>query len=132
MLTSSLLNAFLSGRLSATQFGHVHHVQLAWLLLQQYPEHEAQTLLCQGIAQLAVTLGVPDKYHHTLSIVFMRLIALRCAQSSGESWETFYQRYPELFTEAHTLIARYYSPERLAQGHSIWVEPDRLALPTAV
>lgn len=130
MLHSSLLSDFLAGHLTPAQFGHLQHVQLAWLLLQRYSENEAQALLCQGIAQLATKLGVADKYHHTLSVVFMRLIALRCAQSSGASWETFHQRYPELFTEAPALIARYYSPERLAQGHTIWVEPDRLALPT--
>lgn len=120
---------FLDCRLPAAGFDHWSHLRAAWLLLQRHPLEEAVALSCTGIARLAAHLGVPGKYHRTLSEALVRLMA--AAGAVGQPWTEFLAANPELVHNARGRLNRYYSPERLAdpRARQTFLPPDLTPLP---
>lgn len=120
---------FLACRLPAAGFDHWSHLRAAWLLLQRHPLEDAVALSCTGIARLAAHLGVPGKYHRTLSEALVRLMA--AAGAVGQPWTEFLAANPELVHDARGRLNRYYSPERLAdpQARQTFLPPDLTSLP---
>lgn len=120
---------FLACRLPAAGFDHWSHLRAAWLLLQRHPLEDAVELSCDGIARLAAHLGVPGKYHRTLSEALVRLMA--AAGAVGQAWPEFLAANPSLVQDAQGLLNRYYSPERLAEplARRTFLPPDLTPLP---
>jgi hypothetical protein len=110
-----LLRAFEAGEL--TDFPHERHVQVAWALAQRYEPEEAFARLAEGIRRIAAHAGVPGKYHETITRAWFELVR---GHPDLEDAPLLYDR---------GLLARHYSPERLAAGRDRWVEPDLLPLP---
>ena len=128
---ADFLAAFLDSSMPAAGFDHRGHVRAAWLLLQAHPLPEAVELTCDGIARLATRLGVPGKYHRTLSEALVRLMAEGGAGDRAQSFEDFVRANPALMQDARGVLARHYSPELLATeaARLRFVAPDRLPLP---
>ena len=124
------LAAFLDCSLPPAHFNHRAHVRLAWLLLQRYPLEEAVERICGGIQRYATHLGAAEKYHRTLSEALVRLMAHGGA-GTASSLEQFSSANVELLSDVRGMIAKYYSPERLASAEAIgtFVTPDRRPLP---
>jgi hypothetical protein len=131
MSDAEFLAAFLECRMPAAGFDHRGHVRAAWLLLRRLPLEDAVTRCCDGIARLAAHLGVPGKYHRTLSEALVRLMAHGGASDPALSWEDFLRANGPLMTDARGLLARHYSDARLAaaDARTRFVAPDRLPLP---
>lgn len=131
MSDEEFLAAFLDCSMPTSGFDHRGHVRAAWLLLRRYPVDEAVQRTCDGIARLAAHLGVPGKYHRTLSEAMVRLTAYGGASAPGLSWDDFVQRNRLLMEDARGLLARHYSQERLntPDARESFVSPDRLPLP---
>jgi len=126
----ALVEAFESCRLPGSQFHHADHIRLAWIYLGRMSEAEATARIEQSIRQFAAYNGVPQKYHHTMTLAWMRLVAAaRGAMSREHSFEAFVERHPELFDVK--ALRRYYSAERLAceEAKGGWIEPDVCDLP---
>ena len=73
------------------QFHHADHLRLAWHYLRAYGGPAASERIGETILRFATSLGHPEKYHATVTLGWMRLVAaaLRCtpdAQSSRRSW----------------------------------------------
>lgn len=131
MSDDQFLAAFLDSTMPPAGFDHHGHVRAAWLLLQRHSVDEAVELTCDGIARLAAHLGVPDKYHRTLSEALVRLMAHGGATEPTLAWNDFLAANHPLMDDAHGLLARHYSPERLAmpKARETFLPPDRLPLP---
>lgn len=131
MSDDQFLAAFLDCSMPPSGFDHRGHVRAAWLLLRRYPVDEAVHRTCDGIARLAAHLGVPGKYHRTLSEALVRLMAHGGAAAPGLSWEDFVQKNRLLMEDARAQLAQHYSEERLAtpDAREHFVAPDRLPLP---
>jgi hypothetical protein len=112
MSTDSLLDDFGAGRIAGSAFPHERHVLVAWSLSRRYPHEEALARLAAGIQGIAARAGVPGKYHETMTRAWFELVA------EAESLEA----HPELLDRS--LLAHYYSPERLEAGRHAWLEPD--------
>lgn len=125
------LEAFLASRLPASGFDHLGHLRAAWLLLQRHPLPVAVCYTCDGIERLARQLGVPDKYHRTLSEALVRLMAHGGAADTAVPWPAFLAANMDLVTDARAVLARYYSDACLQSpaARSRFVFPDRLPLP---
>jgi hypothetical protein len=91
---------------------HEHHLRVAWGLSRRYPHEDAYARLASGIRRIAAYAGVPGKYHETMTRAWFDLAA------QAESLDA----HPELFDRS--LLARYYSPDRLEAGRHEWLEPD--------
>ncbi|KXU89136.1 hypothetical protein CI15_08800 [Paraburkholderia monticola] len=126
------LEAFLTCRLPPSAFNHRNHLRVAWIHLQRFPLDEAIERACAGIARYAAHLGVPHRYHRTMTEALIRLMAGAGASDPSVSFEDFLARAPAFSGAWRTLIDAHYSPDLLARSDARYrfLSPDRLALPS--
>jgi flavin reductase (DIM6/NTAB) family NADH-FMN oxidoreductase RutF len=107
-----LVAAFEAGEIDNSEFPHRRHVEVSWGLAQRYGRDEGLRRMVDGIRAIAERAGRPEAYHETITRAWFELIA--AADDLHD--------YPDLLDK--TLLGRYYSAERLAEGRSTWLEPD--------
>ena len=123
------IDALEKGTLDAATFDHAAHVYAAWLYLEEFPLADAIARFSAALRRLTATLGVPGKYHETVTWFFMLLIAERRAAGDLDDWFAFRRNNADLFGNAGDVIGRYYSSELLAseRARRSFVLPDRFA-----
>ena len=129
MLTDEeFIEAFERAVLPAAQFDHAGHVRAGWWYLGHYPLGEAIDRFCAAMRAFASANGAAGKYHETLSVAWMLLIAERLAGARNADWASFSARYPELFDNP-PLVTCYYSNESLGspRARAGFVMPDLIA-----
>src|SRR5262249_50382826 len=103
---TEFVRAFESGRIANADFRHAMHLRLALAYLAQCGSTaEATERMAASLRRFATAAGKPEKYHHTLTVFWMRAVA-RLLDSA--------------------LPLRYYSRDRLFadRARATWVEPD--------
>ncbi len=100
--------AFESGTIES--FRHADHIRLALIYVQRHGMPEAEARVAAGIRQFATKAGQPGKYHHTMTIAWVRLAARLLDKGA---------------------LSAYYSEEVLSseRARREWVEPDLAVLP---
>jgi hypothetical protein len=130
MTDQAFARAFESGDVTPTQFDHRAHVRVAWVYLHEAATPaEALARMRDGIRRFAAAAGVPEKYHETITVLWMRLLEdVRAGGASGELADVL-AAHPELADK--DLPLQYYSRERLFsdEARGAWIEPDRQPLP---
>ena len=58
--------------------------------------------------------GVPGKFHQTMTVAFLSLIAERLFEHGTQTFETFTRDHPDLLDRS--VLERLYDPERLASA----------------
>ncbi len=114
----------------ADQFHHREHLRLSWLYLKSFDATRAADRMCAGIRRFANHHGATQKYHHTLTLFWMRLMAVALVETQeGCAFEDFLAANPELCGK--NLPSKYYSEPLLqsAAAREGWVEPDLQPLP---
>jgi hypothetical protein len=127
MNDSEFARAFESCELSNESFHHRDHIRLAWIYLQRYGEQKAGTRIAASIRKFAAHFGKTDKYHETMTIAWLRLVAY---ESKGRaSFEELLEASPMLL-EKQTLAA-FYSDGLLQsdRAKNEFVAPDLKPLP---
>src|SRR5258708_26026041 len=66
--------AFESLKIPNEMFHHCEHIRLAWIYSRQFPQEEALGRMVQGIQAFAKHHGAAGKYHHTITVAWMRLV----------------------------------------------------------
>lgn len=125
MSDDAVLQAFEACQLDPAKFHHDDHIRLAWLCVQRYGAREAETKLLDGLRRFALRAGVPQKFMHTTTIAWTRLVATaQEASPTAINFSEWIESHPELL--GRNLLARHYSPGRLetVEARSGWVEPD--------
>lgn len=124
------LRAFENLSFPPDQFHHREHLRVAWLCLKSSDATRAAERTSAGIRRYANQHGVPEKYHHTLTLFWMRLVAVALVETpEGSRFEDFLAAHGELSDK--NLPAKYYSKD-LLDGQAArqgWVEPDLQPLP---
>ncbi len=115
-------------RIEADSFDHEAHVYLAWLYLDRYSVAEAIERFTAALKRLTLKLGVPGKYHNTITWFFMLLIAERRSARAGLDWSGFKQNNDDLLRRDDNVLHRYYNPDTLAtvEARRTFVMPDKL------
>ncbi|HWM94183.1 MAG TPA: hypothetical protein VN493_25725 [Thermoanaerobaculia bacterium] len=114
-MTDDLIRRFEDGTLPPSEFHHRDHVRLAWLYLRQEPPLTALARFAEGLKRFAGRIGKPGLYHETITWAYLFLIHERMARAdSGETWEEFEARNPELLTWKPSVLDGYYRAETLA------------------
>ncbi len=124
------LRAFEELSFPAELFHHREHIRVAWLYLKSTDASRAAELMSEGIRRFANHHGATQKYHHTVTLAWMRLVAAALAETPEEHvFERFLSAHPEL--KDTNLLAKYYSKELLqsAAAREGWLEPDLRPLP---
>lgn len=124
------LRAFEDLSFPADQFHHREHIRVAWLYLRSSDATRASERMAAGILRFANHHGATQKYHHTLTLAWMRLVAAALVETpEGYDFTKFLAEHPELAEK--DLLKSYYSVELLQSGAARdgWVEPDLQPLP---
>ena len=112
------------------QFGHRAHLRVAWLYLRAEPYESAVWRIERTIRRYASHLGVAEKYHRTITVTWMRLVAAAAAATPDiERFDAFLRAHEDLMDSG--TLWRYYTADRLATptARTTLVEPDRRPLP---
>ena len=122
------IDDFEQSRVDGGSFDHEAHVYMAWLYLGQYPLTEAIDRFTSALKRLTLKLGVPGKYHDTITWFFMLIIAQRRIGNVSADWQNFKEKNPDLLSRDANILNRYYSKEMLASdaARQSFVLPDRL------
>lgn len=124
------LREFESCRLPGESFHHVDHVRVSWIYLRRFDEPAAQERMAQSIERFATHHGSPRKFHVTMTLAWMRLVAGAWrATPAIARFEEFAAAHPRLLDPQ--ALAQHYSAELLgsASARSAWVAPDLAPLP---
>jgi len=126
----ALVAGFEAGKIDADEFDHTAHVRLAWEYLQSTSLTDTLQRFTAGLRRLTARLGVPGKYHETVTGFLLLLIAERCQASGGSDWTRFRAANPDLFGNVRGLLLRHYTPERLDSplARRQFLLPDRPGL----
>lgn len=110
-------------------FGHRAHVHLAWRFLQHDQEVTAQDRMRSAVREAAAAHGTPDKYHETLTLAWVHLVAAHVRADPTADFETFIARNAGLLDTS--LPSRHFSSAVLegAEARRALVEPDLAPLP---
>jgi hypothetical protein len=127
MTDEELVRAFESVTLAGDAFPHEAHVRVAWYYLQRHPMLTALVRFRNALQRFATAHGVPGRYHETITVAYMLLIADRLAGSRDLSWPAFAERHPDLLVRQPSALSRFYSDEQLAsdRARDVFVLPDR-------
>ena len=119
------IEAIERGDIDAEAFDHEAHVYAAWRFISEMPLPEAIERFSGALKRLTQSLGVPEKYHGTVTWFYMLLIAERHCPNEG--WADFRSANADVF--ARDLLTRYYTPEVLEsdEARTGFVLPDRIA-----
>ena len=129
MTDEAFARAFENGFVSPEEFDHVAHVRVAWVYLHETASGEAAlSRMRDGIRRFAAAARLPQKYHETITVLWMRLLADVKARGASGQLSDVLRAYPALADTA--LPLQYYSRERLFsdEARGAWVEPDRQPL----
>jgi hypothetical protein len=106
MSDAAFARAFERGEVASADFHHASHLRLALVYLEESTSvDEAAERMASSLKCFATALGHPDKYHHTITLFWIRMVAQLLDKS---------------------LPFRYYSRERLWSdaARTGWLEPD--------
>ncbi len=109
-------------------FTHTGHLRLAWVYLSKHSYDEAVELISIGIQRYADSLGASQKFHVTITIVWIKLVEAGINMHPAESFADFLAANPDL-TDSK-ILTKYYSPACLnsEKARYEWVEPDLLRI----
>jgi hypothetical protein len=129
MTDAAFARAFERGDVTPAQFDHLAHVRVAWVYLHESASlDEALARMRDAIRRFAAAAGVPQKYHETITVLWMRLLAdVQTGGACGELADVL-RAHPALGDK--DLPFQYYSREHLFSdaARAGWVEPDRRPL----
>jgi len=122
--------AFESLKIPNEMFHHREHIRLAWIYSREYPQEQALAHMVQGIQAFAKHHGAAAKYHHTITVAWMRLVRHAVRQATqAQDFNTFAAAHVHLFHAR--LLEYYYSKARLQSDAARydWLDPDLRPLP---
>ena len=118
MTDDELIQGFESTTLPAEQFTHEAHVRVAWWYLTHLPMLAAVAAFAEGLQRFAAAKGAAGKYHETMTVAWMLLVADRIVAPADSVWTEFAEHNPDLFVKSPSPLARYYSEACLASDRA--------------
>lgn len=130
MTDATLRKLFETARLPASRFNHETHVRMAWIYVREHDLPTAITLFCRDLRNYANTLGVPDKYHETITHFFMMVVDKRLSRQPEADWGAFMEANTDLIGSASTLLSKHYSSDVLKTdtARERFLQPDKAAI----
>jgi hypothetical protein len=110
-------------------FRHREHVRLTWVYLTAAPPEVVAKRLCRSLLDLATSHGVAQRFHHTLTVVWVRLIESARRSHSDMPFDALVDACPWLLDKDAPLA--FYTRECLysEEARLAWVEPNLKPLP---
>jgi len=107
-------------------FDHEAHLYVAWQYLANEELLEAISRYRHALKRLTVKLGIPDKYHETITWAYMIAMAERRYSAPDDDWPTFKARNPDLFERGGAFLRRYYEADTIGSplARELFILPD--------
>ena len=124
-----LREQFESRSLANAAFRHREHVHLTWIYLVSERADEVAARLCQSLLALATSHGVGERFHYTLTVVWVRIIDAARRDYPGLRFDALVDACPWLLDKDAPLA--FYTREHLYSdvAKQSWVEPNLKRLP---
>lgn len=121
------LAAFEAGALDLAAFSHRDHLRMGFELARRAPFTEATDRFARALRRLATAAGKADRYHDTVTVAFMALIAERLGEAPGQDFAAFEAANPDLFDRR--VLLGWYDEARLNSpaARRSFVLPRRVA-----
>lgn len=128
MTDEELIAAFEMTELPAERFSHDAHVRVAWWYLQHSPLPEAIARFSAALKRFADAKNAHGKYHETITVAYMLVIAERLDGARELSWTEFAAANPDLLARHPSVLAAYYSDALLSSDRArrAFVMPDQV------
>ncbi|WP_428266258.1 hypothetical protein [Haliangium sp.] len=94
--TDPLIQAFESASLDPGGFHHREHLYVAWCYLRELPLEDALARYVRHLRQLTIALGVPDKFHATITWAYVLLLRDAMDRSPDASFDELLADNPAL------------------------------------
>lgn len=112
------------------EFPHAAHVRVAWWYVTHEPLLIAIARMRDGLRHFATAKGKPERYHETITIAFVLLVADRWRE--GEPWESFAARNPDLLQWPCPRLRHFYGAELdTPRAREVFVLPTEPPPPTS-
>jgi len=111
-------------------FPHASHLKVAWVYLAETESVDAAAdRMAAALRRFAASVGKSEKYHHTVTVFWMRVLAAARDAAPGADLDEILAAHPSLLDK--TLPNAFYSPERFGSdaARASWIEPDLRPLP---
>jgi hypothetical protein len=106
------LERFEQGLIDPADFDHEAHVRMAYAMCAHYPFDEALARFARGLRALCARAGSPQKYHMTVTVAFLSLVAERRIATVASGWSDFIAANAELLDTRH--LESWYPRDMLA------------------
>jgi hypothetical protein len=93
-------------------------VRVAWWYLRREPLLRAMPRFRAALQRFASAKGRPDRYHETITIGYMWLIADRLDGARQLTWDEFAARNPDLLRRQPSALAEFYADGVLASARA--------------
>jgi len=113
------------GEIANENFRHASHLHVAWVYLSESATvDEATGKMRDVLRRFAASANKPEKYHETITVFWVRLLAQLRAIAAGENLEKLVAANPHMLEKNFPLA--YYSRQRLfsENARTRWIEPD--------
>jgi len=111
MTDQEFVDAFETCRLPNELFHHRDHLRLAWIYLQRYGASAAPARIAESIRRYAAHHGKSDKYHETVTVAWLRLVADSTGRTRAANFDELLASSPELLDK--NTLNQNYSPKLL-------------------
>ena len=125
MTDVELTRALERGEIPNEDFRHASHLHVAWVYLAESSSmKQATNKMRETLRRFAAAAGNPQKYHETIALFWVHLLARVRAVSRAERLEELVYANPQMLEKNFPLD--YYSAERLFSDEArvSWMEPD--------
>lgn len=108
-LEDPLVVAFENATVDPKDFGHRAHVYVAWCYLKELTLEQALPRYVEHLQALTRKLGVPHKYHATVTWAYMVLLheLIREPEAAEMSFDALMLRYPKVLDPRAALGGHY-------------------------
>jgi hypothetical protein len=125
MTDAELTRALERCEIANEDFHHASHLHVAWVYLSESSSvNEAAGKMRETLRRFASSAGKSEKYHETITLFWVHLLAREHAAATGKTLEEIVHANPRLLEKDFPLA--YYSAERLFSdsARASWVVPD--------
>lgn len=124
--TDPLVEAFERGEVNPAQFHHRDHLYVAWCYLRESSLEDALARYVRYLKALTVKLGVPQKFHATMTWAWLVAVADAMERAPGASFDALLAANPALL-DARGGLSRWYGAAELdtPRARSHFVLPER-------
>lgn len=109
-----------------SMFTHEAHLRLAWIHIDRYGLVIAEQNVSDQLKTYTKHVGVPNKFHMTLTIAAVKAVSHCYSQYKGRDFKDFIERWPALKEDFKPMMESHYSFDifKSHEARSNYISPD--------